>query len=359
MKLQNRYDGRCRKLPQSKIQQLLSSQTPFTVRFKLNQDDHNENNNTNEVQFDDAVMGFQRVELGSIAESDPIIMKSDGFPTYHLANVVDDHLMDITHVLRGVEWLVSTPKHLALYRALGFEPPKFAHLPLLVNSDGAKLSKRQGDVHVEDFRMKGYYPESVMNFITTSGGGFGFSGNVNSDKLYSMEELINDFDLGRVSTHPGQLDLNHLRQFNRLAIKRKMQIPQHRVQILNDLHKIVEENFDADFGEKVLNYTQDRISTLNDLGPRGEFGFVWFDPDSTQVRLKDKLGFKDAVRIIEESDEITDNLRSLCQEKGFKLASLMKNLRLAMTGSEKGPPIAEIVQIIGKNSAVRRIKKFM
>lgn len=121
--------------------------------------------------FNDLVYGWTRHEVASI-EGDPVILKGDGFPTYHLANVVDDHHMEISHVLRGTEWLTSTSKHLLLYRAFGWDPPQFAHLPLLLNRDGTKLSKRQGDIFVERFAQDGYLPEALLDIITTCGSGF-------------------------------------------------------------------------------------------------------------------------------------------------------------------------------------------
>lgn len=121
--------------------------------------------------FHDLIYGWSRHEVASV-EGDPVILKSDGFPTYHLANVVDDHLMGVSHVLRGAEWLVSTPKHLLLYRAFGWEPPRFGHLPLLLNADGSKLSKRQGHLFVEHFARDGCLPAALLDAITHCGSGF-------------------------------------------------------------------------------------------------------------------------------------------------------------------------------------------
>jgi glutamyl-tRNA synthetase len=121
--------------------------------------------------FQDLVYGWTQHEVASV-EGDPVILKSDGFPTYHLACVVDDHHMSISHVLRGSEWLVSTSKHLLLYQALGWQPPRFAHLPLLLNRDGSKLSKRQGDIFLEHFAATGFLPEALLDIITNCGSGF-------------------------------------------------------------------------------------------------------------------------------------------------------------------------------------------
>lgn len=140
----------------------MSQGTDYAVRFHLEEVSE---------PFCDLVYGWHKHEVASV-EGDPVILKSDGFPTYHLANVVDDHLMGISHVLRGTEWLVSTPKHLLLYKAFGWGPPHFAHLPLLLNKDGSKLSKRQGDIFVARFAQEGYLPEALLDTITNCGSGF-------------------------------------------------------------------------------------------------------------------------------------------------------------------------------------------
>lgn len=131
-------------------------------------------------------MVYGKINFSNKTIDDTILIKSDGYPTYHLANVVDDHSMEITHVLRGEEWLSSTPKHILLYKALGWTPPLFAHLPLLLNPDGSKLSKRSGDVHVEQYIDKGYLPEALDNFVAL----LGWHPNDNSEALFTMDELI-------------------------------------------------------------------------------------------------------------------------------------------------------------------------
>ncbi len=140
------------------------------------------------IIFDDVIRG--RVEFDSNNIDDQVLIKSDGFPTYHLANVVDDHLMGITHVIRGEEWLSSTPKHILLYEYLGWEKPVFAHLPLLLNPDKSKLSKRQGDVAVEDYMKKGYLKEALINFVALLGWNYG-----DDKEFYKMEELCEKFSL--------------------------------------------------------------------------------------------------------------------------------------------------------------------
>lgn len=157
-----RYDNRCRNLSQAQVAQKLAMDPKPAIRFRLEEA---------APAFQDLVYGWTQHEVASV-EGDPVILKSDGFPTYHLACVVDDHHMSISHVLRGSEWLVSTSKHLLLYQALGWHPPQFAHLPLLLNRDGSKLSKRQGDIFLEHFAAAGFLPEALLDIITNCGSGF-------------------------------------------------------------------------------------------------------------------------------------------------------------------------------------------
>lgn len=173
-----KYDNRCKHLTPIQIAEKLANHDTFCIRFKLN---------NQLVKFNDLIYGNINYDVVE-NEGDPIIVKSDGYPTYHFANVVDDHLMRITHVLRGVEWQISTTKHLQLYEAFGWTPPKFGHLPLIMNADGSKLSKRQGDIQLDYYREKGILPQALINYITLSGGGF--ERETAKNNSFSMKELI-------------------------------------------------------------------------------------------------------------------------------------------------------------------------
>ncbi len=153
--LATKYDGHCKYLTQEEIQAKLDAKVPYTIRLKVPQNQ--------EVVFEDVIKGKIKVHTKEI--DDQVLLKSDGFPTYHLANVIDDYLMHVTHVIRGEEWTPSTPKHILIYDAFGWEKPVFAHIPLLLGSNGKKLSKRTGDVSVESYLEKGYLKESLLNYI--------------------------------------------------------------------------------------------------------------------------------------------------------------------------------------------------
>ena len=182
MKQPTKYNRHCLKLTEDEVKTKLELNEPHVLRMKIPE---------GETTFKDIIRGDITIQNTEI--DDQVLMKSDGFPTYHLANVVDDHLMEITHVIRGEEWISSTPKHVILYDMFGWDLPEFAHLPLLLNADKSKLSKRQGDVAVEDFLDKGYLPEALLNFVSLLGY------NPKGDQeIYTLDELVSLFDLSNL-----------------------------------------------------------------------------------------------------------------------------------------------------------------
>ncbi len=204
---QAKYDKHCLNLTKDEIKEKLESGIPHVIRLNVPADQ--------KVTFDDVIR--ERVEFDTSNIDDQVLIKSDGFPTYHLANVVDDHLMKITHVIRGEEWLSSTPKHILLYDFFEWEKPVFAHLPLLLNPDRSKLSKRQGDVAVEDYQSKGYLKETLINFVALLGW------NAGDDKeFYYLDELVEKFSLERVNKAGAVFDLQKLNWLNAEHLRKKI-----------------------------------------------------------------------------------------------------------------------------------------
>jgi len=209
------------------------------------------------ISFNDIVFGQINTDL-TLSESDPIILKSDFFPTYHLANVIDDHDMNITHVLRGTEWLHSTAKHLMIYESLEWKPPEYAHLPLLLNSDKTKLSKRQEDLRIDSLREKGYYAEAIINFLALSGGGFS---KIKGNPIRTLNQLIEDFDLTTLNQNSSQLNLGHLNALNRAIIKNQLKTDRpNLVQFLKNLliNKFGKEKinkFDNNYLEFIIEWS--------------------------------------------------------------------------------------------------------
>lgn len=218
-------------------------------------------------------------------EGDPVVLKSDRFPTYHFANVVDDHLMKITHVLRGIEWQISTPKHLMLYRALGWTPPKFGHLPLIMNSDGSKLSKRQNDIKLEFYRNKGIFPQALINYITQAGGGFNREPNENLN-CFDMHQLTEKFDISRINSNSSRLNPDLLNDLNRLSLQKQIEDPKSSEILVKTVRELIKEKYplsadqldlDDDHIMNVLKWGSKRISSINELAEE-QLSFLWVLP---------------------------------------------------------------------------------
>ena len=200
-----RYDGHCRNLSPEEVQKRIANGDPYVIRLKLPE-------NT-DITFDDVVRG--KITINTKEMDDQVLIKEDGFPTYHFAVVIDDHLMKITHVIRGEEWLPSTPKHVYLYQCFGWQPPTFVHLSNILNEDHKKLSKRQGDVAVGDFLAKGYLPEALVNFLAL----LGWSPE-DDQEIFSLEELEKAFDIHRISNSGAVFDREKLNWMNGQYIKK-------------------------------------------------------------------------------------------------------------------------------------------
>ncbi len=201
-----KYDRTCLRLSEKEIQDNVAEGKKFVVRMKVP--------DSTMVRFSDIIRG--EVEFSSEQIDDQVLIKSDGYPTYHLANVVDDHLMQISHVIRGEEWLSSTPKHVLLYQFFGWDMPQFAHLPLLLNPDRSKLSKRQGDVAVEDYRAKGYLNEALVNFIALLGWNPG-----DDREIFAIDELEKEFSLEKVNKAGAIFNFEKLNWLNFQHLRRK------------------------------------------------------------------------------------------------------------------------------------------
>ncbi|XP_038209367.1 probable glutamate--tRNA ligase, mitochondrial [Zerene cesonia] len=349
-----RYDNKCRSLSDDVIKEKMGAGIPYCIRFKLSSDCQ---------AFEDMVFGGIAYDV-SMNEGDPVLMKSDGFPTYHFANVVDDHLMGITHVLRGVEWQISTTKHLLIYRAFGWSPPQFGHLPLIVNADGTKLSKRQSDVRVDDYRKKGIYPLALVNYITLSGGGFDHVAG-EGVRLKTLDELAAEFQTQKISSHPSRLNPNLLEECNRLEIKRQLKDENLTKELVGKLQGLIKERFydqNLHISEthirSVLFWATSRITRVEDL-VSNKFAFLWVLPhNKTEI---DSQLFGKLIQNLEDledfkEDSIKANLREFSLTNKIKFPALMKMLRSVLSGLSEGPGVAEMMQLLGKRQSLDRIK---
>ncbi len=351
------YDGHCRSLSGSEVGENLRNLRPYVIRLKVEKG--------GEVSFDDAVRG--QVKFSTDTVDDQVLMKSDGFPTYHLASVVDDHEMKITHVIRGEEWLSSTPKHILLYEAFGWEKPEFAHLPLLLNSDRSKLSKRQGDVAVEDYLDKGYLKEALINFVALLGWN---PGKGSTQEVFSMTELIDNFSLETVNKAGAVFDLRKLDWLNAYYIKILSVEELYQKALLfleqKEFYKTWSGEDKEKFFMKVLTVEQERLAKLSEIGELNSFFFRAIAVDRNMLKWKDMSDDQAreslqkssaALENIDETGWTRENLEKILLEvAGEKRGDLLWPLRVSLTGEQKSPGPFEVAWVLGKDESLSRIK---
>ena len=359
-KLAPMYDRYClTNVSEDQINENLKKNCPATIRLKVPKDET--------VEFEDLVRG--KVSFNTNNIDDQVLLKSDGFPTYHLANVVDDHLMGITHVLRAEEWLPSTPKHILLYRAFAWEMPQFAHLPQLLSVDKKKLSKRMGDVATEDFIKKGYFKEAIVNFVALLGWN---PGQGSTQEIFSMQELIEKFDLSHVHKAGAVFDLKKLDWINGQYIK-KLPLDELYLKVLPFLQlkefylSAVDERKTESYLKKVLTVEQERLLKLSDIGEEDPYFFkeiayekellIW--KEMTDEELANSLRKSQATLLaITEENWTKENIeKNLLDAAGDKRGDLLWPLRAALTGVRKSPSPFECAWVLGKKESLERIEK--
>ncbi len=358
-------------LSDAEVQSLIAEGKQYVVRFKIEPDE--------DVIVNDAIRG--EVKINSSILDDKVLYKSaDNLPTYHLANIVDDHLMEITHVIRGEEWLPSAPLHVLLYRAFAWTEtmPVFAHLPLLLKPEGnGKLSKRDGDrlgfpvfpLEWKDpetneissgYRESGYLPEAVINFLALLGWNPG-----NDQEIISVEDMVKLFTLEKCSKSGAKFDFEKAKWFNHQYIlhKSNSEITQLFLPILNE--KGIEASHD--YVQQVVGLMKDRISFVKDLWDQTSFFFV--APDAYDEKTVKKRWKEDSPALLKELQDVLANLDDYSLEnqektvmawietKGYHLGNIMNAFRLAIVGEGKGPHMFDITALIGKGETVSRLEK--
>ena len=348
---QAKYDKHCFHLIKNAVEEKLKSSTPYVIRLNVQPDQ--------KISFDDVIRG--QVEFESNNIDDQVLLKSDGYPTYHLANVVDDHLMEITHVIRGEEWLSSTPKHIILYDYFGWEKPVFAHLPLLLNPDKSKLSKRQGDVAVEDYRDKGYLKEALINFVALLGWNFG-----DDKKFYQMDELIEKFSLDRVHKAGAVFNLEKLNWLNYEHLRKKPD-----TEVLKMLRLEIEKSefnindYQDGYLLKVISTMKERVTFVHEYLTKSPYFFQapqdyeeqnlkkrWKE-DSAELLKKLNENFNQSQNPSKEDFEnaLDETTKQLNTSKG----KLIHPLRIAVSGVGEGPAVYDIISVIGKEETISRV----
>ena len=350
-KLAPGYDRHCRNLPAGEVEKRRAAGEPHVVRMKLPE--------SGEMSFDDLIRGTVTFAFNVL--DDQVILKSDGFPTYHLAVVVDDHFMKISHVIRGEEWLPSTPKHIMLFRYFGWEAPQYAHLPLLLNPDKSKLSKRQGDVAVEDYREKGYLKEAIVNFVAFLGWNPG-----DERELFTLEELVKEFTLERAGKSGSVFNIEKLNWLNFQHLRRKSD-----TEMLSMLEKeLIKAGIDArsfreDYLLKVISAMRERVSFAREFTEKSPYFF--HEPDSYEEAVVKKRWTGDSARHLAAlrdefsklSNPAKEDYESALQRTadglGISPKVLIHPLRLAVSGVGAGPGLYDIVEILGKEETIRRM----
>jgi len=351
-----RYDGFCRNLSLEEAQKRIENGEEYVVRLKL---PHNK-----DIKFHDMVRGD--IVINTDDMDDQVLLKSDGYPTYHMAVVIDDHLMNITHIVRGEEWLPSTPKHVYLYEVFGWEKPTYVHLPTVLNKDRKKLSKRHGDVSVEDFRAKGYLPEGLVNYLAL----VGWSPEDN-EEIFNMDELIEKFSFERVSKTGGIFDIDKLDWVNGHHIRdydidklTKMSIP-YLIESGYIDEKVAEENYD--WVKTIIITIQESLSKLSEIPEKVEIFFnneIKPEDEKAMEMLKGEQvpnllnAFKEELSEIEEIDEdfAKTIMKKIQKSTGVKGKNLFMPVRIALTGNSHGPELVNIIYILGKENILKRIQ---
>jgi glutamyl-tRNA synthetase len=343
-----RYDRHCAGLAAGEVEARIAAAEPHVFRMRVPE---------GQTTVADMVRGDLKFENSS--QDDQVILKSDGYPTYHLAATVDDHLMEISHVIRGDEWLASSPKHVMLYRMLGWEPPAFLHVPLVLGPDKAKLSKRHGAAAVLEYRDMGYLPAAMINFLVLLGWSPG-----TEEEFFGVEELVKAFDITRVQVSPAVFDIARLDHINGRHI---------RAMAADELAQALRP-FVPDLGDDLLRaatpLVQERIQRLTEAGPLLHFlsHRPAAMPDELVPRLKDvpdagrveqAIAVLADIRALFDSQEIGADLEAAMREVAtkhtWKARDLFMTTRVALTGTTVTPPLLESAQLLGRAECLDRL----
>lgn len=356
------------KLSKEEVQSLLDTNTPFVVRFKVPAD--------KSLKFNDLIRGKMNINTSTL--DDKVLFKSDGLPTYHMANIVDDYLMRISHVIRGEEWLPSLPLHILMYDAFGWQKPQFAHLPLILKPEGkGKLSKRDGEKHgfpvfplewntnigtAKGYKEEGYFPDAFINMLALLGWNPG-----SEQEIFSLEELVNSFDLNKVSKSGARFSPDKAIWFNNQYLQK---LPDEI--ILKEFQEVLKYNkvqINDEFDLKVALLMKERANFIHDIWENGKF--FYSSPKSYDEKGFKKVWKEDTKNILEQfisinqniekytADEIQHEIKNFVNESGLGFGKIMMPLRLSLVGALQGPDIPVLMELLGKNEVENRILAFI
>lgn len=350
-KLAPRYDRLCRDLSKEESDRRAAAGESFVIRQKMPLD--------GKITVYDELRG--EITFAATDLDDQVLIKSNGVPTYQFANVIDDHTMEISHVTRGDEWLSSYPKNILLYQAFNWTPPKFIHFPLILNKEGGKLSKRKGDVFIEDYLTKGYLPEAIINFCALLGW------HPKGDKeILSLEELVKEFFINGIGISPAVFDLEKLNYYNGYYIRLKE--PEEIVKLCKPYLQEANYNLDNKYLDRIIAISSDRLKTLQDITEIANFFFndLSYSKDlllwKTLTIEEVKNNLKEILNILESISESNWTKENLEEEVFMYLKSNDKKngdylwpWRVAVTGEKNSPSPFEVSWALGKEETIKRI----
>lgn len=334
-----KYDRQCFKNQVEIVKQVKENNVRHVVRLLIPE---------GKVTFNDLVRGEVTIENQNL--DDQVLLKSDGFPTYHLGVVVDDHLMEITHIIRGEEWLPSTPKHIILYKAFGWELPTYAHNSLLRNPDKSKLSKRKNPVWTSEYLEKGIFPEALLNYLALMGWS-----HPDGKEIFDLDEYVAVFDVKNIQKTAPVFDPVKLDWMNGEYI-RQMDDKKLKIRIMD----YIGTSFPEDLVMKTVPLIKERIKRLSDYLPLTEF--IFKSPTTYEVDLKEKKElFEKIVSKLETvsvwtADKIGEAMMAVCEESKTKRGEFFMNVRVAITGKKISPPLNDSMEILGKDESLKRLK---
>lgn len=351
------YDKHCLKLSSEEVQKKLAENLPYVIRMKIPENE--------KIKVVDALAG--EIEFDSNLIDDQVIIKSDGFPTYHLAVVIDDYLMKITHIFRGKEWLPSTPKHVLLYRFFGWdkEIPKFIHIPVILNTEGGgKLSKRHGHASVEYYINEGYLPEAILNYLTNI-----VWNHPEGKEIYPLKEFEKAFDINlpkivNITSQGPKFDLQKLDWVNGEYIR-----AMNNEKLIKRLEGFLPEPPSKEFLEKIVPLIKERIKKLSDFLPLTNF---LLEEPNYDKEVFNKIKIEDKKQVLEKiyqkleefkkpwnNQQFEETFRKLAEELKIPAKEMFQLIRIAVSGSLITPPLFESIQILGERKALERFKKLI
>ncbi|MDR3200460.1 MAG: glutamate--tRNA ligase [Spirochaetales bacterium] len=353
------YDRHCRDIPPDEAKARKAKGEPCVIRLRIPLE--------GSTSFHDRLIGTIERANKDISP-DPVLLKSDGFPTYHLANVIDDHFMEITHIMRAQEWIPSGPLHVILYDAFGWKAPEYCHLPMVMGEDGQKLSKRHGSTSLIEFRNGGYLPEAIINYVSLLGWSYD-----DSREMFSRTDLEKLFTLDKLNKAAAVFDYKKLEWFNGVYIRERADDSLAK-ELAPFLQKAGVTGSPASPDEEklllqALPIIKERLKFLADAPELVRFIFKDAPVYTAEDLLPKKVGAADALRYLGETktlmsgffdktdEENEADFRALAEKLGTKLGNVLGPLRVAVTGSKVSPPLFESIRLVGKEKTLARIDR--